>query len=348
MALVIALVRLMLSLVFGIAGITKLTDQKGTREAVTNFGAPKTAAPSIAVVLPVIELAIAIGLLFSETAWLSAMAAVVVLGIFVVAISVNLAQGKTHECHCFGQIYSRPLGWSTLVRNVVFALAAGMVIGNGPSFQPPLVPTISHALAGLRTWQFVTLIVGIIAALGFVLQRLQTKPADHPPEQPTGLPIGAPAPEFELTDYQGGRTSLAQLLARGKPVLLIFTNPNCGPCISLFKDISDWQTAHNDHLTIALLTFGTIKENFVNVARNGLGHVLLQEKNEVSSLYGANLTPTAVIIDTGGQIRSNLAAGGDEIRTLLKAHVENQTIAPEDTQATSPTHGTDIHPTPAV
>ena len=347
MALVIALVRLILSLVFGVAGITKLTDQKGTREAVMNFGAPKAAAPSIAVVLPLIELAIAIGLLFSATAWPSALAALLVLGIFVAAISINLAQGKTHECHCFGQIYSRPLGWSTLVRNVLFALAAGAVLWNGPAFQPPLVSTISQAVAGLSTWQLVILIVGVIAATGFFLQRRQATPAEQPSEQPIGIPIGSPAPDFELPDYEGGRTSLAQLLALGKPVLLIFTNPKCGPCITLFKEIRDWQTAHNDQLTIALLTFGTIKDNFVNVARNSLGRVLLQEKNEVSSLYGANLTPTAVIIDTDGRILSNFAGGGDEIRTLLKSHVENPATATENGEA-SPTHGTGIHPTPAV
>lgn len=348
MPLLIALVRLMLSLVFGVAGITKLSDQKGTREAIMNFGAPKAAAPSIAVVLPIIELAIAIGLLFSATAWLSALAAVLVLGIFVVAISINLAQGKTHECHCFGQIYSRPLGWSTLVRNVLFALAAGVVIWNGPAFQPNLVSTISQAVAGLDTWQLVILIVGVIAAAGFLLQRRQAMPAEQPPEHPTGLPIGTPAPDFELPDYDGGRTSLPQLLALGKPVLLIFTNPKCGPCISLFKEISDWQTAHNDQLTIALITLGTIKDNFVNVARNRLGQVLLQEKKEVASLYGANLTPTAVLIDTDGRILSDVAAGGDEIRTLLESHVENAATAPRYTQATSPTHGTGIHPTPAL
>jgi thiol-disulfide isomerase/thioredoxin/uncharacterized membrane protein YphA (DoxX/SURF4 family) len=348
MALVIALVRLILSLIFLVAGITKLTDQKGTREAVMNFGAPKAAAPSVAVVLPLLELAIAIGLLFSATAWLSALAALFVLGLFVVAISINLAQGKTHECHCFGQIYSRPLGWSTLVRNVLFALAAGIVIWNGREFQPPLVSTISHAVAELRNWQLVVLIAGVIVAAGFFLQRLQGAGAEEAPEQATGLPIGSPAPDFELPEYEGGRTSLVQLLALGKPVLLIFTNPKCGPCISLFKEISDWQTAHNDQLTIAVLSFGTIKDNFVNVARNRLGRVLLQEEKAISQMYGARVTPTGVMIDTDGRILTDVAAGGDEIRTLLKSHVENAVTAPENAPATSPTQGTGIHPTPAV
>ncbi|HKO43202.1 MAG TPA: MauE/DoxX family redox-associated membrane protein [Pyrinomonadaceae bacterium] len=348
MALVIALVRLILSLIFLVAGITKLTDQKGTREAVMNFGAPRAAAPSIAVVLPLLELAIAIGLLFSATAWLSALAALLVLGLFVVAISINLAQGKTHECHCFGQIYSRPLGWSTLVRNILFALVAGVVIWNGPESQPPLVSTISRAVAELSTWQLVILIVGIMAAAGFLLQRLRGTAAEQSPEQPTGLPIGSPAPDFELPEYEGGRTSLVQLLALRKPVLLIFTNPTCGPCISLFKEISDWQTAHNDQLTIAVISFGTIKDNFVNVARNRLGRVLLQEEKAISQMYGARVTPTAVMIGTDGRILTDVAAGGEEIRTLLKSHVENAVTAPEQAPATGATAETGIHPTPVV
>ena len=347
MALVLALVRLILSLVFGVAGITKLIDQKGTREAVMNFGAPKSVAPSVAVVLPLVELAVAIGLLFSSTAWWSALASLVVLGVFVVAISINLAQGKTHECHCFGQIYSRPLGWPTLARNVVFALAAAVVIWNGLEFQPALVSTLSRAAGELSTWQSVLLILVAMVAGGLYLHQRRNSPTEHVHTEPTGLPIGTAAPDFELPAYDGGRTSLSRLLDFGKPVLLIFTNPKCSPCIELFKEIKDWQTAHNDQLTITLLSFGTIKDNFVNVARNGLGQLLLQEKNEVSKLYGANLTPTAVIVDSDGRIQSGVAAGADEIRALLKRHVQNSESVIESTPAANPPQGS-IHPTPAV
>jgi protein-disulfide isomerase len=106
-------------------------------------------------------------------------------------------------------------------------------------------------------------------------------------------------------------------------VLLIFTNPNCGPCVLLFEEIKEWQDSHSEQLTIALLSFGTIKQNFVNVARNGLGQVLLQQKREVAEKYGANLTPTAVVVSTSGRIASPLAAGADEIRNLLGTVLEN-------------------------
>jgi hypothetical protein len=102
MHLITVLIRLALSAVFGIAGVTKLLDQRGTRDAVKNFGSPESIAPALAIVLPIAELAIAAGLLFNSTVVLSGIAALLVLGMFVVAISVNLAQGRTHDCHCSG------------------------------------------------------------------------------------------------------------------------------------------------------------------------------------------------------------------------------------------------------
>ena len=127
MHLITVLLRIALSAIFGIAGVTKLTDPRGTREAVKNFGAPEPLAPALAIALPIVELAIAAGLLFNNTARVSALAALLMLILFVVAISVNLARGQTHDCHCFGQLYSRPLGWPTLVRNLIFALGSVFV-----------------------------------------------------------------------------------------------------------------------------------------------------------------------------------------------------------------------------
>src|SRR5688572_29551452 len=126
MLLLVVLLRIALSAIFAVAGITRLLDLRGTREAVKNFGAPEALVPALAILLPIAELSIAVGLLFNLSASISALGSLLLLGLFVVAISVNLAQGRTHDCHCFGQIHSRPLGWPTLVRNVSFALAAGI------------------------------------------------------------------------------------------------------------------------------------------------------------------------------------------------------------------------------
>lgn len=315
MLLIIVLVRIALSVVFSLAGITKLMDQPGTREAVKNFGAPNAIAPAVAFVLPFIELAIAVGLLFSETTVVSSIAGILLLGLFVIAISVNLARGRTHDCHCFGQLYSRPLGWPTLLRNIIFMLGAGFVLWQAAlAASPKIVSTLATLSAA--GWTAIAMAVAGMLAVFLYLQQRHRK-ALAAAVGPEGLPIDSIAPDFELPAYHGGKKSLAQLLDHGKPLLLLFTNPHCGPCVVLFKEIKEWQDAHQDKLTIALISRGTIKENFVNVARNGLGEVLLQKEREIGEKYGGLATPTGVVVSPDGRIASRVAAGADEIRNLL-------------------------------
>jgi thiol-disulfide isomerase/thioredoxin len=316
MHLIMVLLRLGLSAVFGVAAITKLIDQRGTHEAVKNFGSPASIAPAVSLLLPIAELAIACGLLFAATTSVSALGALLVLALFVVAISVNLARGRVHECHCFGQLYSRPLGWPTLIRNVIFAALAVLVLWQSRRATPASIPnTLAHRSPSEWLVTGLALLVAV-AALVYARQR-QKRAAVEAPAAPQGLPLETVAPPFELAAYEGGIRSLDQLLAYRKPLLLVFTNPNCSPCVALFSEIKDWQQSHSEQLTIALISFGTIKENFINVAKNGLGQVLLEEKREVAAKYGATLTPTAVIVNTNGKIASPLAAGADEIRALL-------------------------------
>jgi thiol-disulfide isomerase/thioredoxin len=316
MQLLTVLLRIALSAVFGIAGVTKLLDPRGTRDAVKNFGSPDSLAPALSIALPIAELAVAVGLLFTETVVVSSLAALVLLAAFVLAIGLNLARGRTHDCHCFGQLYSRPLGWPTLARNVFFALGAGFVLWQTATETEihPIPSTLDRFV--LPVWWGLFAALAVLITLWIYLRRRKQSPSEVA-AAPRGLPIDSTAPPFELTAYAGGTRSLAELIDYGKPVLLIFTNPTCGPCVVLFAEIKEWQQAHSDHLTIALISFGTIKENFVNVARNGLGQVLLQQQREVAEKYGANVTPTAVLVNTNGRIASPVAAGADEIRALL-------------------------------
>jgi uncharacterized membrane protein YphA (DoxX/SURF4 family)/thiol-disulfide isomerase/thioredoxin len=329
MDLVIVLLRVALSAVFGTAGVTKLLDQRGTRDAVKNFGAPEPMAPALSLVLPITELTIAAGLLFTGTAGASALAALLVLGLFVVAISVNLARGRTHDCHCFGQLYSRPLGWPTLARNLVFALGASIVLWRTHTrVSSSVFITLTH-LSSLQ-WLLLIGALAMVVVTPVYLHRRQKQLSVKTSTAPKGLPLDSVAPPFELTAYVGGRRSLSQLLAYGRPLLLIFTNPTCGPCVVLFEEVKVWQESHSEQLTIALISFGTIKENFVNVARNGLGQVLLQEEREVAEMYGANVTPTAVVVNSSGRIASRLAAGADEIRKLLATVLGNSSNSNHD------------------
>jgi uncharacterized membrane protein YphA (DoxX/SURF4 family)/peroxiredoxin len=320
MSLTLLVLRLLLSAVFGVAGVTKLLDQRGTRDAAKNFGAPQSLAPALALFLPLAELSVAATLLFNSSAWWGALGALLLLAVFIMVIGLSLARGDTHDCHCFGQLYSRPLGWPTLVRNIVFALAAGFVLSQGGRDSGP---TVFILLAAFSAVQWLLLIALLLAAgIGLVYSRRRHKAATaRAAALPKGLPVGSFAPSFELASYDGGKTSLAQLLDAERSLLLIFTSPKCGSCIVLYQEIRAWQRAHGEQLTIALISRGTIKENFVSVARNGLGRVLLQTEREVAEAYGASVTPTAVIVSAEGKVASRVAAGADEIRNLLKTAI---------------------------
>src|SRR4051812_38021661 len=55
-------------------------------------------------------------------------------------------------------------------------------------------------------------------------------------EQPTGLPLGSDAPDFELPDLAGESRKLAHY--RGEAVLLLFFNPACGFCRDLLPRLA--------------------------------------------------------------------------------------------------------------
>src|SRR5205085_7755198 len=111
------------------------------------------------------------------------------------------------------------------------------------------------------------------------------------PQGPQGLPLGSPAPAFELADLEGGRRALAEF--RGRRLLLIFFNPGCGYCTRMAPDLAalPTDTARGRPLPVVVST-GSAEENRKLVREHDIrSPVLLQEQMEVASQYQANGTP---------------------------------------------------------
>src|SRR5947207_5230825 len=128
MILLLMLARLVLVAVFLVAGVAKLADLAGSRQALRDFGVPARLADPFGLLLPLTELVVAVALLFPATAYWGAVGALVLLLLFVGGIGYNLARGRQPDCHCFGQLHSAPAGWPTLLRNLVLATIAGLVV----------------------------------------------------------------------------------------------------------------------------------------------------------------------------------------------------------------------------
>src|ERR671911_405760 len=156
-ALLIA--RLVLAAVFTIAGVAKLADLKGSRQAIIDFGVPSAIAAPLGLLLPLAELTVAATLLPASTAWWGALGALALLSVFVVGITYNLARGRKPECHCFGQLHSAPAGWKTLARNGVLAAIAGFVLWAG---YEGAGPSALSWVGALSTAQLLSLVGGVL------------------------------------------------------------------------------------------------------------------------------------------------------------------------------------------
>jgi thiol-disulfide isomerase/thioredoxin len=288
---------LLLAAVFAAAGVAKLADLDGSRKAVAGFGVPPRLASPLGTFLPLVELAtavlLAVGALVGGTAAVrsGAFAALVLISVFCAAIAASVARGQAPDCHCFGQLHSAPAGKRTLARNGILLIVAAFV-----------------ASAGDAGWTVAAAAV-VVALLGLLprAKRLEAS-AD-------ALPHEAPAPDFELSSLDGGAVSLAALRARGRPVLLVFTDPNCGPCIALAPEVADWQTRYANDVTIAVVERGEGS----HAAPDGHGRrdVLVERGREVSGAYRAEGTPSAVLISRDGLIASDVAGGAPAIQALL-------------------------------
>ena len=274
---------------------------------------------------------------------------------FIVGISINLARGRTPECHCFGQLHSAPAGWKTLARNGVLAAIAGLVLWEG--YEGGAGPSALSWLGALSTAQLLSLLGGVLVLtilagqwwflvhllrqngrLLVRLEALETTLAEGGSVAPSqngttlnqaeGLPVGSEVPEFGLSGLHGETLTLEALRSSGKTVMMLFTDPGCGPCNAMLPDVGRWQEEHAKKLTLALVSRGEVEENRSKASEHGLKNVLLQKDWEVSESFEVRGTPSAVLIGPEGKIVSPVAGGVEGIRALLSYAVEERAQLP--------------------
>jgi hypothetical protein len=342
----VLLARLTLSAVFFVAGLAKLADRAGSRAAMAGFGAPPSLAAPLGIVLPVVELVVAVMLLPASTSRWGALAALLLLILFAIGIVNVMLRGREAECHCFGQLHSTRVGWPTLSRSLALALTAALVaapIASTPSFPAFFAAQSNATLLAIAAGAVVAIVFAammwfmrqLLRQHGRLLLRLDTLEetlaaqglVPHPAREGTsdGLPVGTPAPSFALPDLQGEITTLQGMLAPALPLMLVFAHPGCTPCAALLPEISGWQSTHRDALTIAVLSQGAEVQNRLVAAEHGIQRVVLQVEREVADAYEAYGTPSAVLVSTAGLIASPVAQGAPAMRALLESVAPNAT-----------------------
>jgi peroxiredoxin len=130
-----------------------------------------------------------------------------------------------------------------------------------------------------------------------------------------GLPAGTRAPDFTLPALDGGSLSLEQF--RGRRLLLVFSDPHCGPCDQLAPELEQAHRRGGD-LQIVMVSRGDQEANRQKAAEHKLTFpIVLQKQWKISREYGMFATPIAYLIDEAGMIAAGVAVGVEPIRALL-------------------------------
>ena len=133
-----------------------------------------------------------------------------------------------------------------------------------------------------------------------------------------GLKAGTRAPLFHLPDLQGHLISLDKY--QGRRVLLVFSDPHCGPCDALAPNLA---RLHRDHsgngMAFVLVGRGNEEENRRKAEQHGIQFpVVLQEKWKLSKEYGIFATPVAFLIGEDGVLARDVAVGAEAVLALAE------------------------------
>lgn len=142
-----------------------------------------------------------------------------------------------------------------------------------------------------------------------------------------GLKAGVTAPDFQLPHLDGGELSLADL--RGGRVLLVFSDPDCGPCDELAPRLQEIHLRRPD-LQVLVVSRREVEANRAKAAALGLTFpIVLQQSWEISRKYAKFATPVGYLIDEQGILASDVAVGVGPILALADEPVRDASAAAE-------------------
>ena len=145
-----------LAVVFALAGIAKLRRPSVTARSFAGLGLP--AAKELAVAVPVVELALAVGLLVVPP--VAGALALLLLVAFTAVLVSAIRSGKQVGCGCLGSTRNDPVSSVEIVRNGMLAAAAVVAMGASE----PVAPGLGDVIAATT----VTVVALVVLALADV------------------------------------------------------------------------------------------------------------------------------------------------------------------------------------
>jgi hypothetical protein len=133
-AFIVLVARFSLGIFFLPSALGKLANQRSFIRGVVAYQIlPKRIARTFGLVLPWIELILAIALIGGIALFITGLATACLLICFITAVIINLRRGREIACSCYGIAGTQMISWGNVVRNVLLLLLVTPIIGFAPN-----------------------------------------------------------------------------------------------------------------------------------------------------------------------------------------------------------------------
>jgi methylamine dehydrogenase accessory protein MauD len=354
-----AIVTLSLAALWLAAGWHKLADPEAFERSLEAYDiAPQAMLPWLEKGLPVLELALAAGLLIPPTRPAAGVLGALVLLGYGAAIAFNLRRGRRDlDCGCVGFGARTQISPALVGRNAFAAfasLSAGLLprterivtwidiwtISPVPwcwrSFISPwrrCAPRVCDSsdradfmlraliVSNVLLWALVLVLAGVVLALVRQIGVLHERIAPAGALLlKRGLKVGEPVPVMALTDLSGRGVTIGAPSEHGRSTLLVFLSPTCPVCKLLLPVLKSSRASESDWLELILASDGAQEEHRRFVGANGLREIPYVLSAELGMRFQVERLPFAAIVDEGGVLRARgLINSREHLESLFEA-----------------------------
>lgn len=323
---------LLVAAVLVLSGVAKLLRPQSARDAFVSLRLPRALAESpVPTLVPWAELALALALLVLPGVWgvAAALAALVLMLVYLAVIVRALGFDEPVTCSCFGALGLGDVTWRTAARNALLATVAGLAVWStwpGDSVVARLVD------ADATTWGWLGMILLAAAAAVLVLdggpQPPQTGP---PPEQAAELDyLRQPIP-FGLLEAEDGTKHPLRVLAAQRAVLLVFVSLGCGPCMRITPRIPQW--AEEIQPVDLRVVIGTPFDGLDGEHERLRPYVLRDPDGSVMQTFSTG-SPSAVLLGADALLAGGPVVGEDDVVAFvadIREQLREDEVIPEPT-----------------
>jgi hypothetical protein len=334
---VIDAMRMTLAGLFATAGCSKWLELAATRRLLRDFGVSSYLAGILGVMLAGGESLIALAMLPSCSTAFGAVGALVTSTTFAAGLAVQLLRGHHPGCFCFGYQGGKAISWFTFARNAWVMAVSALLIVAGPQTQRSryvtdfssgtVIDQLAFSVATCTLLFGLTLLKPLLRRyLELVKRRWAPRPAralrgsgliwKEPSDSGvTALTVGR-IPSLVLRDTTGMSVGLRSVIRGKGPVVLVFTQPGCGPCADLRAALPNWTRDNGIRACVIMISRNCSK--VIGEQEGHYGTLAICGGREVIDSFAISGLPSGILVLEDGSLGSRLCAGTDAIKALIE------------------------------